>query len=110
MKLSQVQNHTIGLLRSAGCSLKKWCSNSSRILDCIPPEDRANCPSFELKDEPSLKILGLHWDPVTDAFGYHTHVEDTPNTKRGVLSAIARLFDPIGALGPMLLWAKSFIQ
>lgn len=109
-ELSQVQNHTIGLLRSAGCSLKKWCSNSSRILDCIPPEDRANCPSFEPKDEPSLKVLGLHWDPVTDTFGYHTHVEDTPNTKRGVLSAIARLFDPIGALGPMLLWAKSFMQ
>ncbi|KAE9523284.1 hypothetical protein AGLY_016232, partial [Aphis glycines] len=109
-ELNQVQNHTIGLLRSAGCSLKKWCSNSSRILDCIPPEDRANCPSFEPKDEPSLKLLGLHWDPVTDAFGYHTHVENTPNTKRGVLSAIARLFDPIGALGPMLLWAKSFMQ
>ncbi|CAI6357195.1 unnamed protein product [Macrosiphum euphorbiae] len=39
-----------------------------------------------------------------------THIEDTPNTKRGVLSAIARLFDSIGALGPMLLWAKSFMQ
>ncbi|XP_015377512.1 PREDICTED: uncharacterized protein LOC107171770 [Diuraphis noxia] len=86
------------------------CSNSSRILDCIPSEDRANCPSFEPKDEPSLKVLGLHWDPATDAFGYHTNVEDTPNTKRGVLSAIARLFDPISALGPMLLWAKSFMQ
>jgi len=55
-------------------------------------------------------VLGLHWDPATDAFGYHSHVEDTPNTKRGVLSAIARLFDPIGALGPILLWAKSFMQ
>jgi len=109
-ELVQVQNHTIGLLRSAGCSLKKWCSNSSIILDSIPPEDRAKCPSFEPKDEPSLKVLGLHWDPVTDVFGYHTHVQDTPNTKRGVLSAIARLFDPIGALGPMLLWAKSFMQ
>lgn len=61
-ELNQVQNHTIGLLRSAGCSLKKSCSNSSRILDCIPPEDRANCRSFEPKDEPSLKVLGLHWD------------------------------------------------
>jgi len=109
-ELSQVQDHTIGLLRSAGCSLKKWCSNSSKILDRIPPEDRANCPSFEPKDEPSLKVLGLHWNPAIDVFGYHTHVEDTPNTKRGVLSAIARLFDPIGALGPMLLWAKSFMQ
>jgi len=109
-ELSQVQNHILGLLRSAGCSLKKWCSNSAKILECIPPDDRVNCPSFEPKDEPSLKVLGLHWDPVTDAFGYHTHIEDTPNTKRGVLSAIARLFDPIGALGPMLLWAKSFMQ
>lgn len=88
-ELSQVQNHTIGLLQSAGCSLKKWCSNNLKILDCIPPEYRANCSSFEPKDEPSLKVLGFHWDHVTDTFGYHTHVDDTPNTKRGVLSAIA---------------------
>lgn len=72
-------------------------------MDGIPLDDRAECPSFESKNEPSLKILSLHLDPVTDAFGYHTHVKDTPNTKRGVLCAIARLFDPIGAIGPMLL-------
>lgn len=59
---------------------------------------------------PSIKVLGLHWDPSTDAFGYHTNCQDSKLTKRGVLSTIARLFDPIGALGPMLLWAKSFMQ
>lgn len=31
-------------------------------------------------------------------------------TKRAILSAIARVYDPIGALGPTILWAKALMQ
>lgn len=109
-ELLRVQEHVIGLLGSACCVLKKWASNSNRVLDRIPLEDRAQRPSFDAESTPSIKVLGLHWDPYTDAFGYHTSIQDTKLTKRGVLSTIARVFDPIGALGPTLLWAKSFMQ
>jgi len=55
-------------------------------------------------------VLGLHWDPNTDQFAYHTSIQQISSTKRHVLSVIARIFDPIGTLGPMLLWAKCFMQ
>lgn len=100
----------IGLLRSASCELKKWTSNSTIVLDSISPDDCVNSVSFDPKDDHSVKVLGLHWDTNTDNFAYHTRVQETSASKRKVLSVIARLFDPIGALGPMLLWAKCFMQ
>ncbi|GFS71191.1 uncharacterized protein TNCV_5049751 [Trichonephila clavipes] len=34
----------------------------------------------------------------------------TSFTKRMVLSTIARIFDPLGLLGPIITWAKIFMQ
>jgi len=90
--------------------LNKWCSYSDSVLKCVSPEDVVSCPSFDTEDEPFIKVLDLHWLPHGDVFGYHTHVYGAPETKLGVLSTIVRLFDLFGALGPMLLWAKSFMQ
>lgn len=109
-ELIRIQEHIIGLLESAGCVLNKWASNSSQVFDRIPSEDRSQRPLFDPKDIPSIKVLGLNWDPYADTFGYHTNSQDTKLTKRGVLSIIARLFDQIGALRPMILWAESFMQ
>jgi len=100
----------IGLLQSGACALSKWTSNSTAVLKSVAPEDRVQSMSFDPRDEHSVKVLGLHWDTITDCFAYHTSLQQTSSTKRQVLSIIARLFDPIGALGPMLLWAKSFMQ
>jgi len=66
--------------------------------------------SFDPREEHAVKVIGLHWDPNTDKFAYHTSLNQISSTKRQVLSVIARLFDPIGAIGPMLLWAKYFMQ
>lgn len=100
----------IGLLRSGACELSKWTSNSTSALNSICPESRTNSVSFDPKDEHSVKVLGLHWDTESDNFAYHTSVQQSSSTKRQVLSIIARLFDPIGALGPLMLWAKGFMQ
>ncbi|XP_060871376.1 uncharacterized protein LOC132945621 [Metopolophium dirhodum] len=100
----------VGLLRSCACELSKWTSNSTAVLESVPSGDRVQAISFDPQEEHAVKVLGLHWDTNTDKFVYHTSLQQTSSTKREVLSVIARLFDPIGALGPMLLWAKCFMQ
>lgn len=100
----------VRLLQRGGFELKKWASNCTAILECIPIEDQAINPIFSPNDDATLKILGVHWDPKTDTFGYHTNSDTTILTKRSVLSTIARLYDPIGVLGPVLLWAKGVMQ
>lgn len=109
-QLLVTQDHLIGLLSTAGCTLKKWCSNSEELINLVPPEDRAQRLSFDIIDDSAVKVLGLHWDTHRDVFAYHTNINSKPNTKRGILSTIARLFDPIGALGPTILWAKCVMQ
>lgn len=42
--------------------------------------------------------------------GYHVSSEPGIYTKRGVLSVIARLYDPVGLLAPVTFWAKEFLQ
>ncbi|CAI6345551.1 unnamed protein product [Macrosiphum euphorbiae] len=100
----------VGLLRNGACMLSKWTSNSTTVLESVSPDDRVLSISFDPREEHAVKVLGLHWDTKTDKFAYHTRLDQISLTKRQVLSVIARLFDPIGALGPMLLWAKYFMQ
>ncbi|CAI6347553.1 unnamed protein product [Macrosiphum euphorbiae] len=100
----------VGLLRNGACMLSKWTSNSTTVLESVSPDDRVLSISFDPREEHAVKVLGLHWDTKTDKFAYHTRLDQISSTKRQVLSVIARLFDPIGALGPMLLWAKYFMQ
>ncbi|CAI6364177.1 unnamed protein product [Macrosiphum euphorbiae] len=105
-----LQNQLCNLLASGGFILKKWASNSPEVLQTIPVEDRVLELSFDPKDDACVKILGLHWDPVTDTFTYHSDHVQSALTKRAVLSSIAKIYDPLGALAPITFWAKCFMQ
>lgn len=98
------------MLNQGGFSLKKWASNCPEILNTISNEDRAMTPWIEPTKEQAVKVLGVHWDPVQDTFGYHSTIDQVTPTKRSVLSTVARFYDPIGALGPMVFWAKCLMQ
>jgi len=98
------------LLQRGEFELKKWASNCDAVLRCVPAEDHAIEPTFTPTEDLALKVLGVHWKPTTDTFGYHGNTDEGSSiTKWTVLSTIARLYDPIGALGPVLLWAKGLI-
>ncbi|XP_063391892.1 uncharacterized protein LOC134677381 isoform X2 [Cydia fagiglandana] len=58
----------------------------------------------------SLKILGLSWLPKEDTFTFKTSLNDCRCTKRSILSDIARIFDPLGLLSPVVFFAKYLIQ
>lgn len=98
------------LLLSGGFELKKWVSNCPEVLKNIPVEDQAVKLSFDPKDDSTIKILGLHWDPNSDIFSYHSEPIGVTFTKRCVLSSIAKIYDPLGTLAPITFWAKCFMQ
>ena len=62
--------------------------------------------------ETSVPILDIDWKPNTDYFSFH--IEDPPSnlpfTKRFLLSKIARIFDPMGWLTPIVITAKIIMQ
>ncbi|XP_055585340.1 uncharacterized protein LOC129738173 [Uranotaenia lowii] len=103
----------IALAASAGFSLRKFASNSKLILSEVPPELRDERTLFDLDASSSpIKTLGLQWEPSKDTFRFSTPPwnYNSTVTRRTVLSDIARIYDPLGLIGPVFVVAKIFIQ
>ncbi|GFR15925.1 uncharacterized protein TNCT_546841 [Trichonephila clavata] len=61
------------------------------------------------------KTLGLLWKPHQDSFGFKispmtSNCDSLIVTKKSVISSIARIFDPLGLIGPVITRAKIFLQ
>ena len=108
---SSLANEVTCLLSEAGFRLMKWMSNSREVLSEIPDRERAR-PTLDLDLEnlPVERTLGVQWDVEKDAFLFKVHVPHQPSTKRGILSAVSSLYDPMGFVCPVILEAKKVLQ
>lgn len=106
----QMQKDLRALLESAGLVLRKWSSNSPKVLAAVPEDHRETPIAFNDDENLSLKVLGLQWQPATDCFSFWATPSDHEVTKRTTLSQIGRLFDPLGFVAPCIFYAKCFMQ
>ncbi|GFX39749.1 integrase catalytic domain-containing protein [Trichonephila clavipes] len=91
------------MFKTAGMQLHKWCGNL--------PEITSNLQEYAFLESEETKALGMIWNPKLDCFLFRIEQQrPTSFTKRMVLSTIARIFDPLGLLGPIITWAKIFMQ
>ena len=58
----------------------------------------------------SERTLGLIRNIENDTFTFKPVTKDLPDTKRGILSIVSSVFDPLGILTPSLAEAKYIIQ
>jgi len=109
--LLRTRDQTCALLNRGQFQLRKWSSNSPRLLDDIPEENHGLVCSKTLQNDEQLKILGICWVPSRDAFQFCVSIpRSSRRTKRSILSIIARLFDPLGWSAPVTITAKIFLQ
>ena len=67
--------------------------------------------NFEIKNQDTVKALGLSWNPESDSFCFKiNHNFSDKITKSGVLSDAAKLFDTLGWLAPTAILAKITFQ
>ncbi|XP_043067115.1 uncharacterized protein [Drosophila bipectinata] len=103
----RVRNGVIAALRSAGMHLRKWAANHPALLSDIPKVDLCNHSIFKMDNKDSIKTLGLYWQPNPDVYGFKIHFSINPTlSKRALLSTVARLFDPLGFLAPLIVMSK----
>lgn len=100
------------LMRAGGFELQKWSTNCEELLVYIKKESQKMDQSFTFKQGEMIKVLGIAWNKNTDMFEYNLHLPERTDivTKRKVLSDIARLYDPMGWIAPVIMNAKVFIQ
>ncbi|XP_066988222.1 uncharacterized protein [Macrobrachium rosenbergii] len=98
-----------------GCGFKlcKYTSNDVSVLNTIPADDR----SKELKTRdinydplPTEHPLGILWVVETDTFGFSVLLPNKPLTRRGILSIVSSIYDPLGFAAPFVLLAKQILQ
>ena len=67
---------------------------------------------MSLDPSTTIKALGIYWDPKSDSILYTVNVLESreSETKRSMLSQCAKLFDPLGLVGPVIVVGKIFIQ
>lgn len=91
--------------------MRKWAGNSSALLVDIDAANHSLACNKSLAPDERVKILGIAWNPSNDIFQFQVSLAaDVPEGKRAILSAIAKLFDPLGWVTPVTISAKIFIQ
>ncbi|XP_023247614.1 uncharacterized protein LOC111643677 [Copidosoma floridanum] len=76
----------------------------------LPEEERLRSTWQELATDGFVSELGVCWDPASDHFRLTPPRVQAQDTKRTILAALARLFDPCGWLAPTILNAKFLLQ
>jgi hypothetical protein len=122
----KLQRDCVTLLNKAGLPMRKWCSNSPAVLEQIPEEERGETSALlltgglqsevegETPENCSSSVLGVQWDVKKDELHFvgHTSIPlpAAPCTKRELVSAAFKFFDPMGYLAPFLVRAKVLVQ
>ena len=101
------------LLAKGGLRLTKWISSSRKVLESIPTFERAKtvtCLDLDHERLPVERALGVHWDTEGDQIGVNIKTKSRCHTKRGLLSIISSVYDPLGLVCPFVLRAKIIFQ
>ncbi|XP_028404802.1 uncharacterized protein LOC114527367 [Dendronephthya gigantea] len=99
------------LLAKGGFHLTKWMSNSREVLASIPQKERvASVVNLDFESLPVEHALGVLWDVEDDVFRFRIAEMKEIKTRRGILSLVSSMYDPMGFASPFVLPAKQVLQ
>nr|XP_055029189.1 uncharacterized protein LOC129418268 [Misgurnus anguillicaudatus] len=101
------------MLAESNLRLHKIASNSSKVMEAFPASDLAkDIKSLDLDNDPLpvQRSLGISWSLESDTFTFQVSKEQKPFTKRGVLSTVNSLYDPLGFVAPITVQGKALIR
>ncbi|KAB0797907.1 hypothetical protein PPYR_09115 [Photinus pyralis] len=105
----KTKNEVNAILEGAGFQLRQWTSNHKVILN--QSDVKRNVDQYYISDDKETKTLGLMWDTCKDTIGYSlSNVINEKITKRTILSMTAKIYDPLGLLGPVTIKIKIILQ
>ena len=107
--LSSVQD----TLRDSGFNLTGISSNSREVLKNVNKEKlskQLQAINIDSQNLPFERTLGVKWNPENDSFSYKLNIGEQPSTKRGVLSTIFSIYDPLSLASPVIIRAKRVFQ
>ena len=103
----QFYNQARSILSAAKFNFRVWASNSRQLVDTAQMEVTTDKNKL-------ITVLGLHWNTSLDKLSLTlkrlNHPTSPLTTKREVLQDSFKLFDPLGILNPISVYAKLLMQ
>ena len=109
---SLIEN-TKSICARGGMRLHKFISNSKEVIAKIATDDRAKgVKDLDLHNDvlPIECALGVQWCVESDTFQFRIVLQDKPLTRRGILSTISSVYNPLGFLAPVILTGRQILQ
>ena len=94
------------IFERSAMNLREWNSNCLEFLQSLPTGERS-----AMSD--ATNVLGLLWNQFEDTInipGFDKAAISEVVTKRDVLHSVAKIFDPLGLLSPIIFHGKMFLQ
>ena len=113
VQASALIESTKSLLAKGGFNLHKFISNSKKVIKAIPKEQQASgIKELDLSRDvlPIERASGVQWCLQSDSLQFRVVLKDKPLTRRGILSSISSIYDPLGLAAPFLLKGKQILQ
>jgi hypothetical protein len=103
---------TAKLCSKGGFRLTKWLSNNVEVNDSFPVSEQAGALQLNIEGDglPVERALGVIWSVKEDTISFQTRSSEKPATRRGMLSVISSVFDPLGIASPFILPARILLQ
>ena len=107
------------ILAEGSFHIRKWISNSPKVLATIPEEDKAPATIVSTLFGEKQTIsdtttqLGYRYDPLKDLFLFDDYLHllsKNNNDMRSVACLLASLYDPLGIISPYVLQARFILK
>ncbi|XP_013416153.1 uncharacterized protein LOC106177802 [Lingula anatina] len=112
-KAIDILKQTKDMLAVSNLRLHKIASNFREVVEAFPASERAAeiCDlNLDLDEAPLQRSLGILWNLQRDTFTFQVTLDEKPFTKRGVLSAINSIYDPLGFVQPVVIGGKVLLR
>ena len=108
----RVARDTINLCADGGFRLNKFVFNDPSVIAKLPPDNVSKSASVDVSlHHPTYEqALAVKWDTKMDTLHINVDVPDRPVTRRGILSTVSSLYDPVGLISPVILKGKHFVK
>ncbi|GFW06372.1 integrase catalytic domain-containing protein [Trichonephila clavipes] len=107
----KLQVQLVSMLKSAGMELHKWSASNPLLL----PDSMCQVKDLSYSSSTETKTFGLLWKPHRESFVFTispmtSNCDNLIVTKKSIISTIARTFDPLGLIVPVITRAKILLQ
>lgn len=89
----------------------KMALKFDKVTEYLPVTERVlQVNDLDFNKLPVESALGVQWNISSDQFGFKITIKDRPATRRGILSIISSVCDPMGFVTPFKLNVKLILQ